>query len=188
MLKVKKDFWFTLKTEKVCVALLIAFYTVILLWGIVFKCNMNDELNIDRNLAMSLWERFTQRLIPFQDIVLSIMTGSFWSCMAFVFNVICFIPLGVLLRFYFKNRNVVYVCLAFSAAVEIFQLFSGFGGFDLTDLFLNALGGFTGAILYQKIRPLLSQRTVNIILLSMVAPAFIFALFVFVRTIIYFPI
>ena len=97
-------------------------------------------------------------------------------------------PLGVLLRFYLSNKNVTYVCLALSLAVEIFQLFSGFGGFDPTDLFLNALGGYIGAVLYQKIRPLLPQRTVSIILLSFVAPVFIFALFVFVRTIIYFPI
>lgn len=174
--------------RRVCLSLLLSFYLIILLWGIVFKCNIEGQLNIERNRAMSLWARFTMRIIPFQDIYLSIVGRSFWNTLAFFFNVICFIPLGLLLRFIVSRKNTVWLSLALSLCVEIFQLFSGFGGFDPTDLFLNALGAYIGARLFERYYPRIPRRTLNILLCAFVPPLAVSAIVVTVRTIILFPV
>lgn len=173
---------------KRCLILLLASLLIIVLWGIVFKCNKNDELNLERNLSMSLWERFTFRLIPFQEVYLSLKHHRFWSNLASIFNVICFIPFGILLRFSVRGRTAVLLSLALSLGVEIFQLFSGFGGFDPTDLLLNGLGAYIGVILFNNLYHRIPERIVNTLLLSLVIPACIFAIAVTVRTVIYFPV
>ena len=182
------DYLLSDRTQRLVLRLLLIFYTVILLWGIVFKCNMNDQLNIERNLSLTLWERFTVNLIPFRDIYYSILGRRVWSILAFFFNVICFIPLGMLLRRITEEGAAVLLTLALSLCVEIFQLFSGFGGFDPTDLFLNALGGYLGSRLYDAILPRLSERTTAYCLAAAVVPIALFAVVVTVRTVILFPI
>ena len=182
------DYLLSDRTQRLVLRLLLIFYTVILLWGIVFKCNMNDQLNIERNLSLTLWERFTVNLIPFRDIYYSILGRRVWSILAFFFNVICFIPLGMLLRRITEEGAAVLLTLALSLCVEIFQLFSGFGGFDPTDLFLNALGGYLGSRLYDAILPRLSERMTAYCLAAAVVPTALLAIAVTVRTVILFPI
>ena len=70
-------------------ALLLFFYTIILLWVIVFKCNLNESLHVEENLSKSLWERLTYRIIPFHQLYLCIIEDHPLELIAFFFNIIC---------------------------------------------------------------------------------------------------
>ena len=163
-------------------------YVIILLWVIVFKCNANNELHIDKNLAMSVWERFTYRIIPFQDAYISFTTRNFVSCIAFVFNTICCIPGGILLAFFMSKKRGLFCSTLFILGVELFQLFSGWGGFDPTDILMNVLGIYLGYVVFEKSYPKLKPRLINILSLSILIPSAIFSIFVIIRSIIYFPV
>ena len=178
------------RTRKHCVLFLTTTYAIVLLWIIIFKCNNNEALHIQENLEKTLWERFTYRLEPFVDLRYLIRSGEFDSLetLAFLFNIICFMPLSMLLSFLMKDKwNILYSFL-FSAGIEVFQLFTGFGGFDPTDMLLNTLGAFLGCLLIKPLRKKCSEITTNAILLAFVPLMFIWSLIVVIRTIIFFPI
>ena len=168
--------------------IILASYVVILLWVIVFKCNQNEELNIEKNLALSLWERFTYRIVPFEALRTGLFYGRTNELLAGIFNIVCFIPIGALLSFMVKMRRGLCISALAVLSVEIFQLFSGFGGFDYTDVILNTLGIYLGYIITGAIAKRISSKTVNIIALSLIPVTSLFAIVVFIRTIILFPI
>lgn len=68
-------------------------------------------------------------------------------------NFIVFVPFGYLLSLIRnKNRDVLIVVVYaffYSLAIELFQLFSAFGVFDVDDLLLNTLGAMFGVIVYK---------------------------------------
>ena len=177
------------RVQKHSAALLLVSYAIIVLWIIVFKCNVNESLHIQENLEKTLWERFSYRLVPFVDVIYLIRSGTFGlEGLAFFFNVICFMPLGLVLPLFFSKKQSVLLLFAFSLSVEVFQLFSGFGGFDPTDLLLNTTGVFLGSLLYTPIRKRLSDRILNTMLLVCIIPILAWAIFAVVRTIVKFPI
>lgn len=178
------------RVRKIYVTTLIIAYALVLIWIVIFKCNNNEALHIEENLQKTLWERFTYRLEPFVDLRYLIRTGEFDSLetLAFLFNILCFAPLSALLAFLMRDRwNILTACL-FSASIEVFQLFSGFGGFDPTDIFLNTLGGVIGCLLIKPLRKIFSETTINAIFLGFIPPMIIWAVIVVVRTVIYFPV
>lgn len=63
-------------------------------------------------------------------------------------NIIAFIPLGYLMPRLHKIFENLFVCMAtallFILGIELFQLFSAFGIFDVDDILLNGLGTFIG--------------------------------------------
>lgn len=67
-------------------------------------------------------------------------------------NIIVFMPFGVLLPFIWKRfRNFADTFLAgflFSLGIEIFQLYSAFGAFDVDDILLNCIGVISGYVFY----------------------------------------
>lgn len=74
-------------------------------------------------------------------------------------NVVVFIPFGFLFPYVFKRgRNFFIMFLnafLFVLGIEVFQLFSAFGAFDVDDILLNCAGaviGYIGYILFEKIR------------------------------------
>ena len=176
------------KINRSNVILLFSFYIIVLLWVIVFKCNAYNELHIDKNLAKPLWERFTRRLIPFQDIVVSIATRNVVDILSFFFNIICCIPGGMLLGFFLKKKWGLIWSTVFILGVELFQLFSGWGGFDLTDIFLNVFGVYLGYLVFDWLYPKLSNKAINSAVLITLIPAFAATTFAIVRTILTSPI
>ena len=178
------------RVRKIYLTILIITYAIVLTWIVVFKCNNNEALHIEENLQKSLWERFTYRLEPFVDLRYLIRSGEFDSLetLAFLFNILCFTPLGMLIAFLVRDRwNIAIACL-FSTAIELFQLFTGFGGFDPTDIFLNTLGGVIGCLLIKPLRRRCSEVTTNAVLLGFVPPMLVWAFIVVIRTIINFPV
>ncbi len=67
-------------------------------------------------------------------------------------NVVVFIPFGFLLPFVISwGRNFFVMMLnafLFVAGIEVFQLFSAFGAFDVDDILLNCFGAALGYIAY----------------------------------------
>jgi glycopeptide antibiotics resistance protein len=68
-------------------------------------------------------------------------------------NVLAFMPLGFFLPALCGMRKkgvlVVLCCFVFSLSVEVLQLVSRLGCFDVDDLFLNTLGGLLGYLVYR---------------------------------------
>lgn len=67
-------------------------------------------------------------------------------------NVVVFIPFGMLLPSIWKRfRNFADILLAgflFSLSIEVFQLYSAFGAFDVDDILLNCVGVISGYLMY----------------------------------------
>lgn len=67
-------------------------------------------------------------------------------------NVVVFIPYGFLLPYVMhRGRNFLVMLLnafLFVLGIEVFQLFSSFGAFDVDDILLNCLGAVIGYVLF----------------------------------------
>ncbi len=67
-------------------------------------------------------------------------------------NVVVFVPFGFLLPYVLKLGSNFFVMLLnaflFVFGIEVFQLFSAFGAFDVDDILLNCVGAVIGYILY----------------------------------------
>jgi len=67
-------------------------------------------------------------------------------------NVAIFIPLGIFLQLFRKNKRIapclVWVFVA-TLAIELLQLLTGLGIFDVDDLILNFSGGVIGILVYR---------------------------------------
>ena len=126
--------------------LLFAVYVAMLCYFLFFA------ENLDRNLE----RMYHYNLTPFKEIF------RFWTyrdtlngwlvILNLVGNVAAFIPFGIFLPALFqKCRNVFFTVLLsmeFSLCVEIIQLVSKVGIFDVDDIILNTAGGLLGFILY----------------------------------------
>lgn len=95
---------------------------------------------------------FRYNLVLFQEITRCIkyraILGNEVVLMNLVGNVVGFMPFGFLLPLLsVKERRLVMVLLLtfeLSLVVEVVQLFTGVGSFDVDDLLLNTLGGILG--------------------------------------------
>ncbi len=71
-------------------------------------------------------------------------------------NVLCFVPFGFLLPFLHRESGHWWVLLINSfllvSAIEIFQLITAFGAFDVDDILLNCFGSMVGFWLFSAFR------------------------------------
>lgn len=71
-------------------------------------------------------------------------------------NIVVFVPYGFLFPYVLKKGSNFFVMLfnafLFVAGIEIFQLFSAFGAFDVDDILLNCVGAVMGYLLYLILR------------------------------------
>lgn len=67
-------------------------------------------------------------------------------------NVVAFIPLGYLLPRLFRPARNVIICMlnvfVFVVSIEVFQLISAFGAFDVDDILLNCGGALLGYLIF----------------------------------------
>ena len=77
-------------------------------------------------------------------------------------NILAFIPLGYMLpRLSSAFRNLFFclgIGLSVVLAIELFQLYTNFGCFDVDDILLNSLGIVIGYILYKILSRFFSQK------------------------------
>ncbi len=188
MPKLRDKLLYSERAQKLYVSLLLLFLLVILIWAIVFKFNINSLLSIERNRGLPLWERFLEGLVPFRSLIKSLSPLNWWQIGVFLLNVFCFIPVGMLLPFIAGRKKSLLWMLLFICGLELFQLFSGFGILDTTDIITNFAGVYIGCKIFDLLYPRLSEKAINTMLLSLILPAFFFSVFVILRTIVYFPI
>ena len=71
-------------------------------------------------------------------------------------NIVVFVPYGFLFPYVLKKGSNFFVMLLnaflFVTGIEIFQLFSAFGAFDVDDILLNCVGAVIGYLLYLILR------------------------------------
>ncbi|MBD5511471.1 MAG: VanZ family protein [Lachnospiraceae bacterium] len=77
-------------------------------------------------------------------------------------NIIAFIPLGYLMPRLHKIFENLFVCMAtallFILGIELFQLFSAFGIFDVDDILLNGLGTLIGYLCFVLMKLLAKEN------------------------------
>lgn len=85
-------------------------------------------------------------------------------------NICLFIPLSVIFKHYFKflnNIHIAFIGFIISLSFELIQLGSGWGVFDIDDIFLNSLGCIIGLAIYHLINTEHnSNMLVNLFLIS----------------------
>jgi len=119
---------------------LLAFYLVLLIWLVLFKLeyhNLSDVLD---------YHHRSLNLIPFGGP--SIVNGSFGQIIE---NVLCFIPLGLLLNVNFKQFGFLpklTFIVVLSLTFELTQFIFAIGATDITDLITNTIGGILGLKIY----------------------------------------
>lgn len=152
--------------------IVLSIYMVILLWIIVFKFNMKwipDDSAYLRNLP--LLDRI-RNFYPFQAMI----EEGFYFEWDYFMNIFVYIPLGIYLSFVikskYKNIYIILISLFSSILFETIQLFTGWGGFDTTDMLCNTLGGIIGILVFIPIIKLKPRiiNIVNIILIFVFGP------------------
>ena len=173
------------KLNKKQLGFLLGVYFVILLWFVLFKCNDNESLCPEFQTQKTLWEHFLYGLIPFQHFSMVLEDGM--ELVVFIANFILFIPMGILLPFFMSKKKSILVVFVVALGIEVIQLFTGWGGFDITDVIITFLGGPLGVWLHKLLRPIVTDKVVNKISFWLSAICFPIAVFAIVNTALHFP-
>ncbi|MBB6731366.1 VanZ family protein [Cohnella sp. CBP 2801] len=146
------------------------------------RVSLLDLLNSHRTVWRSI------NLIPFHSIKEYIFSNSV-TIKKFAFanvggNIIIFIPLGIYLSLFKKNKRVItnlLFILILSLFIEIIQGLLGIGASDIDDIILNCLGGFVGILGYKflifSLRDEKKVRTAISILSAIGLPILLYLLF-----------
>lgn len=97
----------------------------------------------------------TANFIPFKTIKMYIdyahKLNSFENLAG---NILVFVPFGILFPMLGRKRtnfgDIFINVFVFVLGIEVFQLFSAFGAFDVDDIILNCFGAILGYIIYRK--------------------------------------
>lgn len=123
---------------------------------IIYSCVLVYFLFFAENMGRSTTRDYSLNLIPFHEIKRFLTRqdalGSHAVWMNIAGNIIAFVPFGLFV-IPVMGRNIGFletVILTFdiSLCVEIIQLITKVGSFDVDDLILNTIGGIIGAGIY----------------------------------------
>ena len=136
---------------------LLPIYIFIVLWGVLFKCNMDYIL--EKGYDILYGESLARRMFGHDDllnffIMLSIGKFAHESLIVVALNCVLLTPFGLFLMHLLKKKSVWRITLIsflLCLAIEIVQLFTYWGAFSLADLVTNTLSGYLGARLYGAI-------------------------------------
>lgn len=154
-------------TNKKYIRILFVLYLVLLIKVIVFKYPLQTMRQIVHAWRKDvLWEGLSGANFElFRTIKLYIRHWDNKGINSFgnlVGNIIAFIPLGYLMPRLHKIFENLFVCMAtallFILGIEMFQLFSAFGIFDVDDILLNGLGTFIGYLSFVLMKALVKRR------------------------------
>lgn len=133
-------------------------YIILLIKGIVFKYSFAEMQEIVHSWQKDvIWEGLeTANFEPFKTIKMYIQYYDLPGLRSFenLFgNVIAFVPMGLFLPRVHKGSENTFIFIinvfVFVLGIEVFQLFSAFGAFDVDDIILNGLGAILGRFIYQ---------------------------------------
>ena len=119
-----------------------------------------DRPSGTEKLPIMLYLSYSVNLIPFKTIIeytLALFYGSISVGTAIdnlSANLLVFMPMGVYLPYYFKNKLSLKKCflilIGMVFSVEILQLILRKGTFDIDDIILNVLGGMIGYLIFKS--------------------------------------
>lgn len=139
------------KRQRRLVRYILAVYVLLLIRLLIFKYPLEQLQEIMRtwDKAVILEGLDTANFTPFKTIRMYIRYYERLNSFENLFgNILVFIPFGWLLPHAFEKlkKIVPAFCVTFLvvAAIEVFQLFSAFGAFDVDDFILNCAGGMLG--------------------------------------------
>ena len=136
--------------------LFFAVYILFVIKVIIFKYPM-EQLRMIANTwqkGVILEGLCTANFMPFRTIKMYInYAHKLNSVENLAGNLIVFVPLGFLLPLVSEDfrrfSDVLLYVFTFSLGIEVFQLFSAFGAFDVDDILLNCLGASVGYWIYK---------------------------------------
>ena len=143
-------------------------FSLILVWMLWLK--FGEEFYILRTYNAfshyTLKERFLFELVPF---IHTFDHDTFKRILNIALNTIVFAPFGVLFNLTFEKKSVVrdmFICLCFSIAIELTQLFTIIGSFATEDLITNPVGYLFGLaffkLFFAMLRPRYQQRLLSV--------------------------
>lgn len=99
---------------------------------------------------------YRYNLTPFKEIrrfiIYSEKLGAYAVCANLIGNVVAFIPFGIFLPILTKNKlkffSVAMFTFDLTLLIELAQLVSKVGSFDVDDMILNTLGGILGYLMF----------------------------------------
>ncbi len=147
--------------------ILFILYLLILMKVIIFKFPFAELLQIADSWKKEVfWEGLSRANFElFRTIKLYVRHWNNKGINSFgnlVGNIIAFIPLGYLMPRLHKIFENVFLCMAtallFILGIELFQLFSAFGIFDVDDILLNGLGTFIGYLCFVLMKFLAKEK------------------------------
>lgn len=140
------------------IKLFFAIYILVVIKVIIFKYPWEELMKIAAS-----WRRGvileglgTANFTPFKTIKMYIeYSYKLNSVENLAGNVLVFVPFGFLFPMVFKNGKSFFIMLlnafVFVLGIEVFQLFSAFGAFDVDDILLNCLGAAIGYVVYKGV-------------------------------------
>ena len=159
--------------------ILFALYLTILVWVVIFKCNIAISLTGGYLYlkTITIQERFLVYMVPFQNGITK------WDSDT-ILNVIVFIPMGLYVSYFIKHKKFLMALLiSFGASLflEVFQLFTLMGSYQSEDLIVNTLGGIIGYLIYKLIykdtpRRILIFNIISLVVLILIVPVVIYAI------------
>ena len=119
--------------------------------------------SLGRNIVTS---EYSYNLTPFKEITRFIRYADILGWQAVLLNllgnVLAFLPLGAVLPVIkpgFKAGTVFAVCTGASLAVELLQLATKRGSFDIDDIILNVAGGMAGYLCFRAAKAVFARHS-----------------------------
>lgn len=127
--------------------------------GIHPSGRMVEEISLGRLLFRL---QYAANFVPFKTITNYLSGDSTLNAMRNIGgNIILFCPLGFLVPLilprFSKVRHIAAIAFGASLLLELVQLLTGLGSFDVDDLLLNVLGGVLGVLTFRGARRWLRQ-------------------------------
>lgn len=139
--------------------LFFAIYILVVIKVIIFKYPLEELLTIAASWRRGvIFEGLgTANFMPFKTIKMYIdYSYKLNSVENLAGNVLVFVPFGFLFPLVAREGERFFVMLlnafVFVLGIEVFQLFSAFGAFDVDDILLNCLGASLGFGVYRLMR------------------------------------
>lgn len=147
------------------VKFLFAIYILVVIKVIIFKYPFRDLLAVAAGWQRGvIWQGLgTANFMPFKTIKMYIdYAYKLNSVENLAGNVLVFVPFGFLFPMVAEEGNRFFVMLlnafVFVLGIEVFQLFSAFGAFDVDDILLNCFGASLGFGIYSLAQYLKNRR------------------------------
>lgn len=137
---------------------LLVVYLLILIWVVFFKLRFSIASTLDHHQR-------SLNLVPFGAPTIINGEISYGEAM---WNVLFFIPFGLLLNVNFKKINFLLklsLIVGSSLAIELIQYIFAIGSTDITDVITNTTGGFLGLVLYSVLNKFIGDKILDKIII-----------------------